>query len=500
MICNGCNTSLTGTPKFCPKCGAKVVAEQPKSEVTKKCPQCGADNLASAKFCKVDGFRLDGDVSKAAKAADPVPMAAPVAAATMLVCPRCGTQNLPNAKFCKKDGVPLGETSDAAATVQEVTPPPAKPAKEHASPSQPASVDNQVKSKPSKSKTVTIVGLIAALAAAGGAYWYFIYRPAQAEKIAEVAQSETVEAPKPEALTPEILKANINKALADAGLPKVGVAVDEDFDVELDGQVTSGKEKTKAFNIVKSVAGVAYITNNMLGPNDDPDGPWKPEDVAHMVNKEMSKSVGAGKTRAPLSDEELLALRQTRGADKPETQNQEAYDALIKAMKSVKEPLSHKKIQEILNAYPAPPPVAVAPAQEIQAPESQPSPSAQDEVISTPQNKVSNPLPEAVQKAAIVKQSTKKTEQVQTKKAKQAKSEPASGEASQPMAEPAAQPSPPSDQQVVQPAPAPSEQPKKHHGLRGLIESTTGVDPGAAPGATQHECTAGEKAMHTNGC
>ena len=152
MNCTSCNTSLTGSPKFCPKCGAKVVAEQPKSEVTKKCPQCGADNLASAKFCKVDGFRFDGDVSKAAETADPAPIAAPVAAATMLVCSRCGTQNLPNAKFCKKDGVPLGETSGATAAVQEVTPPPLKSVikQEPAHVSQSTSASGQVKSTVSK--------------------------------------------------------------------------------------------------------------------------------------------------------------------------------------------------------------------------------------------------------------------------------------------------------------------------------------------------------------
>ena len=527
MICNGCNASLTGTHKFCPKCGEKVVTEHIRHEVNKKCPQCGTENSPTARFCKVDGFRFDGKALEATVAAtDPVPIAPPATlaptasvpetprpasaaalATDMLVCPHCGTQNLPNAKFCKKDGVPLAGTSGVA-VVQEVTPPPAKPAKTEAPAqvSQPANASGQVKSTVSKSKTPMIAALVVALAAAGGAgYWYLNKQRAQ-ETAIEAPSAEPVtttpptEASKSAALTPEILKANISKALSDAGLSKVGATVDEDFDVELGGEVTSAQEKTKAFNIVKSVTGVAYITNNILGPNDDPDAPWKPEDIAHMVNKEMSKSVGAGKTRAPLSPEELSVLRQTKGAESSETENMQAYDALIKAMKNVKEPLSHEKIQEILKTYPAPPPVATVPAEETQVSESQPSPSVHEEVSPTPQNKVSNPPPETVQKAAIVKQPPKKTEQVQIKKAKSESHVPPPVAAPE-SAAPSPQSPPPSEQKPAeQPATPPAEQPKKHHGLRGLIESTTGVDPGATAGTAQHECTSAEKSMHISGC
>ncbi len=55
------------------------------------------------------------------------------------------------------------------------------------------------------------------------------------------------------------------------------------------------------------------------------------------------------------------------------------------------------------------------------------------------------------------------------------------------------------EQQVaVQPVTPSSEQKNKHHGLRGLIEQATGVDPGT--GTSEHQCSTGEKAMHANGC
>lgn len=50
---------------------------------------------------------------------------------------------------------------------------------------------------------------------------------------------------------------------------------------------------------------------------------------------------------------------------------------------------------------------------------------------------------------------------------------------------------------VVSADPQP-EKKRKHHGIRGLIESATGFDPGA--GVTEHQCSDGEKALNVNGC
>lgn len=522
MICNSCNTSLTGTPKFCPKCGENVVSEQPRQEVTKKCPQCGAENPTVARFCKVDGFRFDSNALEASFATSPTPIAQPTVAApeslrsatiaasspppaAILLCPRCGTQNVANAKFCKIDGVPLSEAAPTEA-VREVAPPPPKPVKERifAQASQPVSDDFSLKLASSKSKIAIIAGAVAALVTAGGGYWYFNKQDTQeAVAVAPSTESATIAQPEkasePEVLTPETLKVNLNKALTDAGLSKVGATVDEDFDVELSGEVVNDQEKVKAYKVVKSVEGVAYLTNNILGPNDDPDAPWKPEDIAHMVNKEIAKSVGAGKTRAPLSPEELSVLRQTKGADKPETQNQEAYEALIKAMKNVKKPLSQEKIQEILNAHPALASVDATPAQETQASESSPSVAKS---IDGPSDKVGNVSLEPVQKPVTVKPPPKKTEQAQVKKAKKTKSESLDEPTPIDVPKPAAPvpQSPPAEQKPAEQSAPSAEQPKKRHGLRGLIENATGVDPGAASGASQHECTLAEKSMHINGC
>lgn len=59
MICNSCLVELSGKPKFCPKCGARIEAPIESAQPTKRCPQCGAENQIGAKFCKKDGYRFE---------------------------------------------------------------------------------------------------------------------------------------------------------------------------------------------------------------------------------------------------------------------------------------------------------------------------------------------------------------------------------------------------------------------------------------------------------
>ena len=137
MNCPNCSADLSGSPKFCPKCGVKIEARTLEPPATKKCPQCGSENLLAAKFCKTDGYCFDsGTPSSAVPAAAPCQEPSSVAVAAVASeppatkkCPQCGSENALAAKFCKTDGYRFdsGTTVDAVPAVapsQEPSPAP----------------------------------------------------------------------------------------------------------------------------------------------------------------------------------------------------------------------------------------------------------------------------------------------------------------------------------------------------------------------------------------
>jgi hypothetical protein len=50
--CPSCNAPLSGTPKFCPECGAKI-------ETAKHCTECGVKLNPGAKFCPECGTKVE---------------------------------------------------------------------------------------------------------------------------------------------------------------------------------------------------------------------------------------------------------------------------------------------------------------------------------------------------------------------------------------------------------------------------------------------------------
>ncbi len=123
MNCPNCNAALSGSLKFCPKCGAKIEARTPETPATRKCPQCGSENALAAKFCKVDGYRFDSaTAASAVPAAAPPPEPSPAAVAAVASeppatkkCPQCGSENALAAKFCKVDGYRFDSATAASA-------------------------------------------------------------------------------------------------------------------------------------------------------------------------------------------------------------------------------------------------------------------------------------------------------------------------------------------------------------------------------------------------
>ena len=324
MNCPICNAGLSGTPKFCPKCGAKIEARTSEPLATKKCPQCGSENALAAKFCKVDGYRFDSGTpasavpavaprqepssaavaAATAKASDPVtaqasektttleqlpinPLPPPPpppspSIANLLICPKCGTANAAGAKFCKKDGVALAGTADSvglagAATKKTniaraeglpsspilVTEPPPTQLQQAATPipgTKPAS---------SRSDIVIATGVVAALLVAGsGGYWYLAGRNAPTEEVAEApptSSAPSAPAASTQAVaTRKMVDAGVMMILADAGFSKtIQSTTDADLVVTLLGSVTSEEQRAKVLALVKTATGVAAVRDQL---------------------------------------------------------------------------------------------------------------------------------------------------------------------------------------------------------------------------------------------
>ncbi|QLQ26106.1 MAG: zinc ribbon domain-containing protein [Dechloromonas sp.] len=135
MNCPNCNAGLSGTPKFCPKCGARIGANSTEPPTTRKCPQCGTENALAAKFCKTDGYRFDsGTPASAVPIAAPRQDPSPVAVAAVVPerpankkCPQCGSENALAAKFCKTDGYRFDSATPTTAVPAAAPPPEPSP-------------------------------------------------------------------------------------------------------------------------------------------------------------------------------------------------------------------------------------------------------------------------------------------------------------------------------------------------------------------------------------
>lgn len=122
-----------------------------------------------------------------------------------------------------------------------------------------------------------------------------------------------------------------------------------------------------------------------------------------------------------------------------------------------------------------------------------------------PQKEITNTPSRPIQKPSTVKRASNKINQAESKKTETIKSESNNKQHATVTSQSSSvqsQSAQHNDQQIAeQSTPStPAEQSKQHHGLRGLIQQVTGVDPGNVSSATEHQCTAGEKSMHVNGC
>ena len=218
----------------------------------------------------------------------------------------------------------------------------------------------------------------------------------------------------------------------------------------------------------------------------------KPEAVtAEILTKNLNKALRSENLDVAFTvDERMNVLLEG------EYTNQKEIEKIVQVVKSVN---GVAKVDNRLSVYDLPSQGVTAPivSDDNQTSKSEEMPVGQPPVIKTMRSQTNA-------QDATVKPS-KKTVQLKSKKVKplEAKNlgESSHSKTSQPTAEQAPQSQTANEQKPTeQPASPTDEQPKKHHGLRGLIERTTGVDPGVASGTSQHECSEAEKSVHANGC
>jgi osmotically-inducible protein OsmY len=209
MICHNCVSELAGSPKFCPKCGAKIeLAVTTGSEKGIGTPATSVSSSAHA---------------------NPAHSTNSAAAEDRVICPTCSTPNLTTARFCKKDGTPLqggiaGPVSAAPGTAPKSE---SKPAAQRAQPAyipgrQPIAISG---------KTFIFVGIAvvaAATFAVGALYWGGYIGDRQGA----VGQ-------------------RINAELRGKGLSNVKIVVPKDWKAVVEGMVASQVEKDQALSLIK---------------------------------------------------------------------------------------------------------------------------------------------------------------------------------------------------------------------------------------------------------
>jgi osmotically-inducible protein OsmY len=297
--------------KRCPQCGAEnaLAAKFCKADgyrfdsdtsVTAT-PGTASNNALSNTAATTSTTALRDPVTarpseKATAQVSPLNTSAP-SVTNMIICSQCGTPNAANAKFCKKDGAALVVASNVTADRPGIanvatkkatsTPPPVRPSPPRPIPMkesppiqtrQPVTTISQAQPASSKSNVAIVVGVVAVvLAAGGGGYWYFAGHTAKTEKVAEApptvpATSSAPAEPIPSAPLPpsqaeatsEMVSAGITTALADAGFSKtVQTTTDADLVVTLFGSVANEEEKKKVLALVKAVAGVRDVKDQL---------------------------------------------------------------------------------------------------------------------------------------------------------------------------------------------------------------------------------------------
>lgn len=294
MICNSCLTELSGTPKFCPKCGVGIQAPIESTQLIKRCPQCGAENPIGAKFCKKDGYRFEDTETPAPQFAakteaidSPPPSVIAVESAGKVS---------PSARPVPSEPEPIRPTAAVKSEISAPrTPEPVETALSNLSGAVAPMVAETTRRAPSRGLIIGIVGAIAVAAAGSGGYLYWsghraehkqpdaventpppatlLPAPPQAAK-PSVTESPPSSSPSQPVVPPGLeaapkvdvarIRDELDERLQRAGFGDIDGSVDPDGSVNVHGSVLSRKQKEEVIQLALSIPGVVRVNDAEL--------------------------------------------------------------------------------------------------------------------------------------------------------------------------------------------------------------------------------------------
>jgi osmotically-inducible protein OsmY len=297
MICQGCMTELSGAPKFCPKCGARIETADESAPSIKYCPQCGTENPVSAKFCKNDGYPFAAAAS-AASLAPQTARRAEVSDTPAEVEPLVASVPLTSGVSFETEATSSRAKAAAEIPPAEVPISPGIATAESFATTEPPRVDlPSRKAKPRfRGLLIGIAVLVAVVAAGGAGYWYWSENqaaskvleagggagnvspavspaapaPAVPQGTAQTVTNPAPAAPPPPAAAPAAvdkppkvdvarIQQELNQQLLKAGFGDLYAQVNSDGSVDLTGPVASKKSRDEAVRIALSHYGVERV-------------------------------------------------------------------------------------------------------------------------------------------------------------------------------------------------------------------------------------------------
>lgn len=265
MICQKCKAEIAGSPKFCPKCGAKIqVAVAPVSEAVNDTPAFSPASYAQANV---------------------TPSTVIMAAQDVVICPVCGTENLPTARFCKKDGTPLqGAIAGHRSAAPSIAPKsvPQRAAQQPQPSDQPGRQPARISQKTLPFAGVAVV--VATLFAGGALYWGGYIGDRQGA----VSQK-------------------INSELRGKGLSNVKFVVDKEWKAVVEGMVVSQAEKDQVLALIKQHGELSkeVIDNIRVKPSRTEMEAQLNKALADAGMSQVSAQIDEGFTTVTLNDADL---------------------------------------------------------------------------------------------------------------------------------------------------------------------------------------------------
>lgn len=352
MICEKCNATIPDSVKFCPKCGGKAGLQITGQPSAKKCPQCGAENPAGAKFCKVDGYDLQKEVSSGVEVSGSVSPTQPTQREVKTA----------QSTLRSKATSPVDRGKDLFVPVEQQR---QKPHVPHSS----AGFQKVSLRKLSKNWVVAAIIVVIMLLAGAGGYLYFTgYLSVKPEKF-QVLLNNEIQA-KGVSVSAEVngdwvvtltgvvqnegqrgdivnvvkahkevkdvvdrmsvkkaaldVQFDINRELADGELATVQAMVDEKFIVTLTGFVSSKEGKEKAVELAKKKKEVKDVLDKVTvqdetAPTAQPGSSRSsagldPAKLEGEINREL-RNAGLGNVTAAVDSKLIVTLKgSTKGA------------------------------------------------------------------------------------------------------------------------------------------------------------------------------------------